>query len=137
MFKMKQVRGTEVPIAARELTRGESGLMMHWYDNEKEHMIATLLYHNKTLIGWCCAIRVRFLGHYTKTVEISTFVHKKYRGKGLAKKLLAKTVWMLRMIDPKTIVRYGAPQDDADYFNKTYDATIIKGSLRPKRYFCA
>jgi GNAT superfamily N-acetyltransferase len=136
MYKFRHVRGVDVPQEAHELTRGASGLMSGWLHTEAEHMIATLLYQNNTLIGWCCAVRVRFFGHYTKTVEISTFVHPKYRGKGLAKRLLDKTLWMLRMVEPKTIVRYGAPGDDAGYFNKTYDESIKKRGLRPKRYFC-
>jgi len=136
MYKYKTVRGCDVPEEAKELTRGDEGCMKPWLETKRDHMVAVLLYQNDKLIGWCCAVRTTFLGHYTKNVEIGTYMHPKYRNKGFGRKLLDKMLWMLRMVDPKTIVRYGAPTDDAGFFNKTYEATIEKRGLRAKRYFC-
>lgn len=144
MFRFKTVRGIDVPVEAEQLTRGWDGTLLHWLREEREHMIAVLLYRNDKLIGWCAAIRLRTKDHwfwgparYTEKVQIGTFVAEKYRGKGLAKRLLDKMGWVLHITDPKTIVQYGAPEDDAGFFNKTYVEVLSKKGLTPSRYFCA
>jgi GNAT superfamily N-acetyltransferase len=144
MFKFRTVRGCDVPEEAEKLTRGNTGTLLHWLREEREHMVAVLLYRDNTLIGWCGAIRLRrrkfwLWGdeiYYTNRVQIGTFVEPTYRGKGFAKKLLNKMTWALRLIDPNTVVQYGAPQDDADFFNKTYEDTLTRKGLKPQRYFC-
>lgn len=135
MLKFKTVRGVDVPEEAKRLTRGKNGMMADWLDKEKENMVATLVYRKGKLIGWCAAIRTKFLWIHSKSVEIGTFVQPMYRGKGIGKKLLDRTLWILRLADPQTVVKYGAP-NDSRYFNKTYQKAILGGGLRPKRYFC-
>jgi len=138
MLKLRTVRGIDVPIEAERLTRGDAGLMLSWLREQREHMVAVLLYRDDTLIGWCAAIRMQTKEHwfwgparYTETVKISTFVDPRYRGKGFAKRLLSKMAWVLHIADPKTVVQYGAPQDDAGFFNKTYEKTIAEQGLKP------
>ncbi len=141
MFRLKFMKGTKVPQEARYLTRGENGLMQYWYDSRKEHMVATLAYQDGELIGWCCAVRVQsivgfFFHTYTGEVEISTYVRREFRKAGVGKRLLERTTRALRLIEPRTIVRYGAPLEDAAFFNKTYATTITESGLSPDRYFC-
>lgn len=143
MFKFKTVRGPDVPEEAKKLTRGWDGTLLGWLYNKRDHMVAVLVYQNDDLIGWCAAVRSRTKSHwlwgpwrYTEKVQIGTFVADKFRGKGLGKRLLRKMTWVLHITDPRTIVQYGAPEDDAGFFNKTYDKTIKEGGLTADRYYC-
>ena len=132
-----------MPEEAKKLTRGWDGTLLGWLHNKRDHMVAILMYRDDTLIGWCAAVRSRTKEHwfwgpsnYTNKVQIGTFVADKYRGKGLGKRMLRKMMWVLHISDPKTIVQYGAPEDDAGFFNKTYEKIIADQGLTPDRYFC-
>lgn len=135
MVRYETVTGERVPRAARRLTR-RYGVMKSWYDQSRDKMIATLLYSDGKLIGWCAAIRVTFLGCRTRTFEISTYVYPKMRGKGYAQQLLNKTLKTLKLVEPNGKVRYGTPNDHG-YFNNIYEKSIGASGLRPVKYFCA
>ena len=144
MFRFKTVRGTDVPQEAASLTRGEDGTMLYWLQGEREHMTAVLAYRDNVLVGWCATVRLRrrkwwLWGeevYYTHRVKIGTFVEPDQRGKGLAKQLLKRMTWTIYIADPKTTVLYGAPKDDAGFFNKTYEKVLADGKLDPSRYYC-
>jgi L-amino acid N-acyltransferase YncA len=142
MITTKFVNGTEIPSEARALTRGTIGSMQGLYDRERRHLVATLIYDGSQLIGWCCARKVRkffflFFETYTDEVEIHTFIHSDHRQKGLGKRILKETLSKIHAMNPKVCVRYGAPQEDADFFNKTYKENIKASGLEADRYFCA
>lgn len=139
MITYKFVKGKDVPAEARELSRGDDGLMQGWYDRERDHMVAMLAYDGTRLVGWCAAVRIIeyffvFFDRYSDDVKISTFVHDEYRRQGIGKRLLERTTRAVRLANPRAVIRYGAPED-AEFFNKTYDTTINAHGLTPDKYY--
>ena len=129
------VTGREVPKRAKKLTRGDNGVMLRWYEQDRDKMHATLLFHKDRLIGWCAVNRIKFLWFNTKKFYISTYVQPYKRGKGYAKELLESTLKFVKSIEPKAQILYGTPSDHK-YFNEKYVKSISSVGLKPNRYFC-
>ena len=136
MITTRILHGEYIPHQLQELTLKEDGVMADWLNGDRKTLVAVIAYDNTFPIAWFGFRKGDvFLSWFGRNdVQVSVFVEKSYRGKGIAKNLIAQGLSLIREVNPSARILYGAADEHA-YFNDVYKRLISNAKLISKRYY--
>ncbi len=128
--------GDYIPAQLEELTLKDDGVMADWIKKDKKNLVAIVAYEKTVPIAWFGFTKAdTFMGVFGRDdIKVSVFVHEDYRGKKIARDLIRQGLELIRQINSKARILYGAAEPHL-YFNEIYKREILKAGLKARRYY--